>query len=40
MARFIPSKSVRLPTLIELHRLHPVIDRIFPFAEAKAAYRH
>jgi NADPH:quinone reductase-like Zn-dependent oxidoreductase len=25
---------------IELHRLHPVIDRIFPFAEAKAAYRH
>ena len=25
---------------IELHHLHPVIDRIFPFAEAKAAYRH
>jgi len=25
---------------IALHRLHPVIDRIFPFAEAKEAYRH
>jgi NADPH:quinone reductase-like Zn-dependent oxidoreductase len=25
---------------IELHHLHPVIDRTFPFAEAKAAYRH
>jgi len=25
---------------IALHRLRPVIDRIFPFAEAKAAYRH
>ena len=23
-----------------VHRLHPVIDRKFPFAEAKAAYRH
>ena len=23
-----------------MHRLHPVIDRTFPFAEAKAAYRH
>ena len=23
-----------------LHRLRPVIDRRFPFAEAKAAYRH
>jgi NADPH:quinone reductase-like Zn-dependent oxidoreductase len=22
------------------HRLHPVIDLTFPFAEAKAAYRH
>jgi NADPH:quinone reductase-like Zn-dependent oxidoreductase len=25
---------------IALHRLRPVIDRMFPFAEAKAAYRH
>jgi NADPH:quinone reductase-like Zn-dependent oxidoreductase len=25
---------------IAMHGLHPVIDRTFPFAEAKAAYRH
>jgi NADPH:quinone reductase-like Zn-dependent oxidoreductase len=25
---------------IAMHRLHPVIDGTFPFAEAKAAYRH
>jgi NADPH:quinone reductase-like Zn-dependent oxidoreductase len=25
---------------IAMHRLHPVIDRMFPFAEVKAGYRH
>jgi NADPH:quinone reductase-like Zn-dependent oxidoreductase len=25
---------------IALHRLHPVIDRTFPFPEANVAYRH
>jgi NADPH:quinone reductase-like Zn-dependent oxidoreductase len=25
---------------IALHRLKPVIDRVFPFGEAPAAYRH
>ena len=25
---------------IALHRLRPVIDRTFPFAESKAAYHH
>jgi NADPH:quinone reductase-like Zn-dependent oxidoreductase len=25
---------------IEMHGLHPVIDRVFPFAEAKEGYRH
>jgi NADPH:quinone reductase-like Zn-dependent oxidoreductase len=25
---------------IAMHRLHPVIDRVFPFTEAKEAYRH
>ena len=25
---------------IAMHRLHPVIDRTFRFAEAKEAYRH
>ena len=25
---------------IEMHRLRPVIDRTFPFGEAKEAYRH
>jgi NADPH:quinone reductase-like Zn-dependent oxidoreductase len=36
------SKRGRFPLnrAIELHRLQPVIDRTFPFAEAKAAYRH
>ncbi|MFD7918114.1 NAD(P)-dependent alcohol dehydrogenase [Streptomyces sp. NPDC059740] len=25
---------------LELHRLHPVVDSVFPFEEAPAAYRH
>jgi NADPH:quinone reductase-like Zn-dependent oxidoreductase len=25
---------------IVMHRVHPMIDRTFPFAEAKEAYRH
>jgi NADPH:quinone reductase-like Zn-dependent oxidoreductase len=25
---------------VAAHGLKPVIDRVFPFAEAKAAYRH
>ncbi len=25
---------------IAMHRLHPVIDRTFPFGEAKEAYQH
>lgn len=25
---------------LEVHQLHPVIDRVFPFADAPAAYRH
>ena len=25
---------------IAMHRLHPVIDRTFPFAEAKEGYHH
>jgi NADPH:quinone reductase-like Zn-dependent oxidoreductase len=25
---------------IEMHRLRPAVDRMFPFAEAKEAYRH
>jgi NADPH:quinone reductase-like Zn-dependent oxidoreductase len=26
--------------LIELERIRPVIDRVFPFADALAAFRH
>jgi NADPH:quinone reductase-like Zn-dependent oxidoreductase len=26
--------------MITLHRLHPVIDRVFPFAQARDAYRY
>ena len=29
-----------LTRLLEQHRLHPRIDRVFPFAEASAAYHH
>ena len=25
---------------VAFHRIHPVIDRVFPFEEAQAAYRH
>ena len=25
---------------ISLHKLHPVVDRVFPFADAVEAYRH
>jgi NADPH:quinone reductase-like Zn-dependent oxidoreductase len=25
---------------IGLHKLHPVLDRVFPFAEARAAFEH
>jgi NADPH:quinone reductase-like Zn-dependent oxidoreductase len=25
---------------IEVNRIHPVIDRVFPFSDAREAYRH
>jgi NADPH:quinone reductase-like Zn-dependent oxidoreductase len=31
---------VAMNRAIAMHRVHPVIDRTFPFAEAKEAYRH
>jgi NADPH:quinone reductase-like Zn-dependent oxidoreductase len=35
-----PAAEPRYPRPIPLHRVRPVIDRTFPFSEAKAAYRH
>jgi NADPH:quinone reductase-like Zn-dependent oxidoreductase len=33
-------KAINRAITLHLHRLRPVIDRAFPFAEAKAGYRH
>ena len=35
-----PADFEAMNRAIALHRLRPVIDRTFPFADAKAAYRH
>ena len=34
------SRRLRARHAITQHQLRPVIDRVFPFAEAKEAYRH
>ena len=40
LSRINTSPLLHKARAIAMHRLHPVIDRTFPFAEAKAAYRH